>query len=57
MKSISESLVVLSGALIVVASVFQSEARGDNKDIGMYLGVATVMVGLIVWGMTVFRKD
>lgn len=54
---ISATLVVLSGAFMVVAGVFQSEARGDNKDMGMYLGIATVMVGLVVWCMTVFRKD
>jgi hypothetical protein len=57
MKSISASLVVLSGSLIVVASIFRSDAPGDNKDIGMLLGIATLVVGLIVWGMTVFRKD
>jgi hypothetical protein len=57
MKSISASLVVLSGAVLVIAGVARSDAPGDFNDIAMMLGAGTLFIGLMAWGMTLFKKD
>jgi hypothetical protein len=55
MKSISASLVILSGALILLASTV-----GNGlvlKDITFFIGCGTMLIGLIAWCVTLFRKD
>ncbi len=54
MKSISASLVLLSGALMLMAA---SLSQGDLRDVTSMLGFIVVLVGLIVWVVTVFKKD
>jgi hypothetical protein len=54
MKSISASLVVLSGALILIAGGLNT---GDFRDITLLLGPSVVLFGLVGWYVTVFKMD
>jgi hypothetical protein len=54
MKSISASLVVFSGAIVLMAGSFRTD---DFGDLTLLLGGTVVLVGLVGWLVTVFKMN
>jgi hypothetical protein len=57
MKSISASIVVLSGALLLIASGAAIGGFRGMSDIQAAAGIGTLIIGLFVWRKTVFTND
>jgi hypothetical protein len=55
MKSISASIVVLAGALILVGGSFIS--RNDTQGVLQLVGGGVGLIGLVVWFRTIWQSE